>query len=155
MRTESGGRVRTGPREPQHDDGSAIVEFLGVGLLLLVPLVYLIVVLAALQGASFAVEAAARDVARVFVTSATNAQGETDAWTAAAITLGDHGLAPADLRIECPGPCLDPGTVVQVHVAVTVPLPWVPDFVQTVVPLAVTVTADQAAQVGILRSERS
>ncbi|NKY41663.1 pilus assembly protein, partial [Cellulomonas septica] len=49
------------------DDGSAVLEFLGVALVLLLPTVYLVLVLGRLQAATFAVEGAAREAARTAV----------------------------------------------------------------------------------------
>ena len=43
------------------------MEFLGVSLVLLVPLVYLVLVLGRIEAATFAVEGAAREAARVYV----------------------------------------------------------------------------------------
>ena len=47
------------------DDGSAALEFITVGLLLLVPLVYLITALGVIQQSTLGAEAAARHTARV------------------------------------------------------------------------------------------
>ncbi|HSP76545.1 MAG TPA: hypothetical protein VLO31_10065, partial [Cryobacterium sp.] len=47
--------------------GSASLEFITAGLILLVPLVYLVLAMAALQGGALAVEGAARQAARVYV----------------------------------------------------------------------------------------
>lgn len=46
------------------DRGSAMVEFLGAALILLVPLLYLVLVLAQVQSAAFAAEGAARESMR-------------------------------------------------------------------------------------------
>ena len=46
------------------DDGSAALEFIAVGVILLVPLVYLIIALGAVQEQTLGVEAAARHTAR-------------------------------------------------------------------------------------------
>ncbi len=46
------------------DEGSAAVEFLMLTLLLLIPIVYLVLAVFTIQGASFAAAGAARDAAR-------------------------------------------------------------------------------------------
>ena len=46
------------------DEGSAALEFILVGLVLLVPIVYLIVALGLIQGQSLGVETGARQLAR-------------------------------------------------------------------------------------------
>ena len=51
------------------DDGSAALEFIAVGVILLVPLVYLIIALGAVQEQTLGVEAAARHTACLLYTS--------------------------------------------------------------------------------------
>ncbi|MCA1943576.1 MAG: pilus assembly protein, partial [Yonghaparkia sp.] len=57
------------------DRGSASLEFLVAGLLMLVPLVYLILTLGTIQSAALATEGAARQAARVFVQAPSTAVG--------------------------------------------------------------------------------
>lgn len=127
------------------DDGSAVVEFLGVALLLLVPTVYLVLVLGRLQSAAFAVDGAAREAVRGFVTAQDAVSGAQRATAAVALALADQGLDPAaadeGLTLACDGECLAPGALVTAHVAVDVGLPGVPGWLQGVVPLVVPVTA--------------
>ena len=52
--------MSTAPAPRRGDAGNAVVEFLGISLILLIPLVYLVLTLAKVQGASYAVEGAAR-----------------------------------------------------------------------------------------------
>jgi Flp pilus assembly protein TadG len=137
------------------DSGSAVVEFLGATLVLLVPLVYLVVVLATVQRATFAVDGAAREAARAAVTA--NADDAAARATAAvALALDDQGLDPAGaadaLVVRCAPDCTSPGTTVTVEVALEVPLPGVPGFLQDAVPLAVPVSASVTAPVDDYRS---
>lgn len=144
-----------GPRRRGGDDGHAVVEFLGATLVLLVPLVYLVVVLAAVQSATFAVDGAAREAARAAVTADPLLAAER-ATAAVAIALGDQGLDPAAaadaLTVRCEPDCTSPGTTVTVEVALEVPLPGVPGFVRDAVPLAVPVSATVTAPVDDYRS---
>ena len=55
-----------GARRPER--GSAALEFILVGMLLLVPLVYLVVSLGLIQGQSLGAEAGARHIARALST---------------------------------------------------------------------------------------
>ena len=55
-------------------DGSAALEFITAGFLLLIPLVYLILAMAALQGGALSVEGASRQAARVFVQAPSSAR---------------------------------------------------------------------------------
>ncbi len=135
-------RVRDAAGEP--DAGSAIVEFLGVSLLLLVPVVYLVLVLGRLQAATFAVDGAAREAVRAVTTADDAASASSRAAAAVDLALGDQGFdgdAADALTIGCDGECLDPGTSVTVVVEVSVPLPGVPGWLQGVVPLEVPVSS--------------
>ncbi|MFE6255898.1 TadE family protein [Agromyces sp. NPDC057865] len=110
--------------------GSASLEFLTVGMLLLVPLVYLVLAVAAVQAGALGVEGAARQAARVAVTGAD--QGATDAAVerAVRVTLADYGIDAdaASVVVRCDrADCGEPGARVSVTVAARVELPLVPD----------------------------
>lgn len=130
------------------DEGSAALEFLGAGVLLLVPVVYLVVTLGAVQAATFAVEGAAREAARAAVTSASH---EVDRRVAAAValTVGDQGLTPSDVatQVRCSDDCRTAGTHVTATVEARVPLPGVPEFVRGAVPASIPVSATVTAPV--------
>ncbi len=115
------------------DDGSAPLEFISAGLILMVPLVYLIVAMAGLQGAAFAAEGAARQSARVFVQASSLAEAEQASSRAALFALADFGIAEnaARLDYDCrpdPRNCLTRSGTVTVTVRVVVPLPLLPAF---------------------------
>ncbi|QTE30360.1 pilus assembly protein [Pengzhenrongella sicca] len=136
--------------------GSAVVEFIAVTVLLLVPIVYLVLVLGRVQAASFAVEAAAREAGRAYTTAATPADGARGAVAAVDLALADQGFSAADgadaLTLTCSStPCLAPGSSVRVEVAVEVALPFVPSFVHSAVPLVIAVDAVQVAPVDAYR----
>ena len=118
-------RSRLMPR-PDRDEGSAVVEFVALGLLLLVPVVYLVVTLGRIQAATFAVDGGARSAARAFVTAADDARGGALAASSARLALLDQGFTPgADaVVVECSArPCLTPQGRVVVRVSVDVVLP--------------------------------
>lgn len=134
------------------DAGSAVVEFLAVTLLLLVPIVYLVLILGRLQAATFAAEGAAREAGRAFTTAAGPDDGARRAVAAVDLALADQGFGAVDaagsLALECSSdPCLAPGSSVLVRVAFDVDLPGVPTFVRSRVPLAVPVSAEHVAPV--------
>lgn len=134
------------------DRGSASIEFITAGLLLLVPLVYLILTLGALQSAALATEGAARQAARVFVQAESTAAGTAAAQRALDLALADHGVDPSavSLAISCtpnPGQCHTRRGWVTVDVSVRVPLPLVPPVFDLRVPLAVPVEASATQQV--------
>lgn len=140
------------------DAGSALVEFLGISLVLLVPTVYLVLVLGRVQAATFAAEGAAREAARVYVAAADAEQGAARAVTSVAVALTDQGFdddPAAALEVRCSAdPCLTPGAEVAATVQVRVPLPFVPAFVRDVVPLELPVTAQRVAPVDSYRVQR-
>lgn len=127
-RARAGGDVLR--RAVRHDErGSASLEFLTVGLILLVPLVYLVLAVAAVQGAAFAVEGAARHAARVAVLQ--RDAGEIDAAVSRAVSvaLADYGVDAdqASIDVDCADPgCLEPGSRVSVAVRAEVVLPFAP-----------------------------
>ena len=109
---------------PRGDDGSAIVEFVYLAVLLMVPLVYLLVTVFQVQSAAFGATEAARQAARAYVTSETAAQGAARAAAAAELAMGDQGLPLREdgLRVTAPRG-LDPGASVTVVVRHDVTLP--------------------------------
>ena len=126
--------------------GSALVEFIGTAVLLLIPLVYLVLTLGRLQAAAFAVDGAAREAARAAVTAPTSQEAGPRARLAAAIALEDQGFDTAAaligdaVRIDCSAdPCLTPGATVSTTVRAVVPLPFVPEALRSWVPLEVPV----------------
>lgn len=132
------------------DEGSAVVEFVTLGVLLLVPLVYLVVVLGRLQAGAFAVEGAAREAARVLAAAPDEATGVARANTAVALALDDQGFgddAAQALSVACSAqPCHTAGARITVAVSLDVVLPGVPAFVDLAVPTRVPVRA-QGVQV--------
>lgn len=91
------------------DDGNAAVEFVTVAVVLMVPLVYVLLTVFAVQRAAFAVSAAAREAGRAYVTSPEPADA---AQRAADLALADQlpGHPRADLTTS------SDGTYVTVHV---------------------------------------
>ena len=55
-------KERRTPRVAHDERGSAVVEFVVLGVLMLVPLIYLVMMMARLQAGSFAVTQAAREL---------------------------------------------------------------------------------------------
>jgi Flp pilus assembly protein TadG len=134
------------------DGGSASVEFVTVGLLLLVPIVYLVLALSALESASFGVEGAARQATRVFVQSESEGAAESAARTAIQVTLADYGLDAHNARvaISCrpnPGDCLTRRGFVTVTITTTVPLPLMPPVLQLHLPAGIPVQSVATEQV--------
>jgi Flp pilus assembly protein TadG len=107
-----------------NDDGSAMVEFVTVAVVLMVPLVYVLLTVFAVQRAAFAVTSAAREAGRAYVTSDVAAAAAERAQTAADLALDDQlpGAPRADLTLDADG--LTPGDAVTVTVTYRVRLPF-------------------------------
>lgn len=145
------------------DEGGAIVEFLGVTLLLLVPLAYLVVALSGIQAGTYAVEVSAREAARGAVVAGVRAlddgrtlpqamrAAEARARAVAELAMEDFGFgdrASYDLRLTCSStPCLRPGSLVRADVELTVRLPGMPASIGGRIPLAASVSSSATSPV--------
>lgn len=74
------------------DEGTAIIEFVFVAVIVMVPLVYLIVAVAGVQRSELAVSQAAREAGRAFATSDRADEAMVRAEVAVHIALRDQGL---------------------------------------------------------------
>jgi hypothetical protein len=134
------------------EDGSAALEFITAGFLLLIPLVYLVLVMAAIQGGALSVEGASRQAARVYVQAPDAGSAGQRAQTAVDFALGDFGLGAVShsVTISCrpnPAACLTRRGFVTVTVTAKVPLPLVPNVLALRTPLAVPLSATSTEQV--------
>ncbi|MDR7157767.1 hypothetical protein [Arthrobacter sp. BE255] len=117
------------PAPATREQGSAVVEFTFLALLLMVPLVYFIITMGQIQGGSFAVVGAADQAAKVYVAQTHTQSAQVAAEQAALIALADYGHAAGNAQISTscePSDCQAAGTAVTVTVNLTVPLPFVP-----------------------------
>lgn len=115
-------------RRARRDDGNALVEFTWLGVLLLVPVAYLVVSVFQVQRAAFAVTQATREAGRAYV-AAGDGDPEAAALAAAELALQDQGLRldPRELSIRCSDdPCLTAGSTIIVRIDTKVSLPFIP-----------------------------
>jgi len=149
-------RLRRARGEGRRDEGSAVVEFVSLGVLMLLPMVYLVVTMGRLQAAAYATDSSARAAARAVVTADTEQQGLARAAAQVKLGLLDQGFdvdPSAALTITCSAsPCLTPEGRVEATVTVDVVLPGVPAFLDEAIPTHVPVTARQVAMVDRFRS---
>ena len=148
-------RRRAALRGPA-ERGSAVVEFVFLAVLLVVPLLYLVMTVSRVQAGSYAASTAAREAGRAFVTAEDEASAAERAELAARIAFEDQGFRAVDPRLamSCDGaPCLRPDGRVELTTSVVVPLPLVPAFARGVVPLEVPITATHVAVVDRFRGE--
>jgi hypothetical protein len=122
-----------------------------LAVLMLVPIIYLVMVLARVQAGALAVEQGAREAGRAFVTAQDDTAGQGRARAAAALAYGDQGFAapgPGQLILMCSAtPCLSPDGRVEVNSKLTVRLPGVPHFISHLIPLQVTLSATHVVTV--------
>jgi hypothetical protein len=135
-----------------NDRGSTSLEFVTAGLLLLLPLVYLVLSASSIQAGAFAVEGASRQAARVFVQASSAEDGRREAERAIDFALADYGLDGRSVRvtIDCsprPERCLTRLGTVTVTIDGSVPLPLVPPVLTGSFALAVPLHASATQQV--------
>ncbi len=80
--------------------GSAALEFIIVGLILLVPLVYLIVSLGLIQSQSLGVESGARHIARAVATSSDAGSARDIAARVLDTVVDEYGIDPGSVQLE-------------------------------------------------------
>lgn len=125
------------------DEGSAVVEFVFLGVLVCLPIFYLVLTLSRIQAGVYAASSASREAGRTFVTAPTSAEAVGRAQTAARIAFTDQGFgSEGSVRVTCSGqPCLTPGGSVRTQADLSVRLPFVPDFLAEHVPSSVPISA--------------
>ena len=111
--------------------GSALVEVSWLGILLVLPVLWIVMSVFEVQRGAFAVSAAARSAARAYALAPEDESGLLRARTAARVALDDqgvHGVTP-DVRVTCtpyPGDCHQGTSVITVSVHSRVVLPMMP-----------------------------
>jgi hypothetical protein len=113
------------------DEGSAIVEFVWLAVLLMVPLIYVVITAVTVQRTAFGLTAAARDAGRAYATAGSDSLGERRAERAVELAMRDQGVdwSPSGRVVTCTGGCdYSPGSsfVVTIHSRVALPMvpPW-------------------------------
>lgn len=109
----------------RRDDGSAVVEFTWLAVLLMVPLVYVLIGLFQVQRAAFGVTEAARQAGRALATADDCRAGLARARAAAGLAMQDQGIASGWTLAPPTGCPLVAGQAVTVQVAYVVQLPVV------------------------------
>jgi hypothetical protein len=112
------------------DQGSAIVEFVWLAVLLMIPLVYVVLTAISIQRVAFGVTAATRDGARAYATAGSDATGERRAEEAMALAMHDQGVTwSAHGRVVSCGSCdYAPGSSFTVALSRRVKLPLLPSW---------------------------
>lgn len=139
------------------DDGTALVEFVWLSLVLLVPLLYVLLAVFEVQRTAYAASAAARSAGRAFLTSPDEGSARARARVAADLAFRDQRLpGRAGLEITCrprPDNCLSPGSVVTVRVRTSADLPLMPAIFGDEAP-SIAVSSEHSAPYGTFRDDR-
>ncbi|WP_309650370.1 hypothetical protein [Nocardioides sp.] len=119
---------RTGDAER----GSAVVELTWLGILLLIPTLWIVLSVFEVQKGAFGTSAAARAAGRAYALAPTDAEGQRRAEQAARQALVDQGLedAPLTVTVSCDSPgtsCHSGGAVITVRISSRVDLPLMPE----------------------------
>lgn len=85
------------------ESGTAIVEFVWLAILLIVPLLYIVIAVFDTQRTAYAASSAARSAGRAFVTAPDEASARVRARAAARLAFSDQRIesAPMTLSISC------------------------------------------------------
>jgi Flp pilus assembly protein TadG len=125
-------------RRAARDDGTAIIEFVFVAVVVMVPLVYFLLAASVVQRARMSVATAAREAGRAYATGENPADAELRLRAAVRLALGDARTA-SEVRfvgadVPCDGaavpPTLEPGAVFVVCVTRHVDIPAVPRLLE-------------------------
>jgi hypothetical protein len=114
------------------DRGSALVELSWLGILLLVPMLWIVLSVFEVQRGAFAVSSAARSAGRAFALAPDDAVGRARAEAEVRRALDDQGLDGAGftLRVTCspfPADCHRGTSMVTVRVDTHVQVPLLPE----------------------------
>ena len=135
-------------RARRGDSGRASLEFLVVALGMVIPVMFLGMSVASLQGASLAAHSAAQQAARVFVQHQSVGNAWSHAERVALVAVGNHGHTSIH-RMErfCePSSCLLPGSAVTIRVTLAAPL-FTSDFLPGVLGAEVVHISEESTSV--------
>lgn len=116
----------------EEESGSSLIEFILLGVVLLIPLVYFLIAVSTVQAAAYAGAGAADQAAKVYVSSAQEGSARemsSEAAVEAALADFDIDASQATVALECPsGSCGNDGDIVAFTVEIRVSVPFVPDI---------------------------
>jgi Flp pilus assembly protein TadG len=117
-------------RKRRGERGSALVELTWLGILLLIPMLWIVLSVFDVQRGAFGVSSAARAAGRAYALAPNDALGQARAEQAARQALADQGVdGRVTVTITCtpyPHDCHQGTSVVTVRVATRVDLPLLP-----------------------------
>ena len=127
-------QTRWGLIRQKPEAGSALIEFLALAFLMLIPVMFLVITLGRIQAGSFAADTAVRSGTRAFITSPDDATAALRAQVAVELAFADQGFDNLNLQdavqITCTAtPCLTPGELVTLELRTRIPIPGIPGFI--------------------------
>jgi hypothetical protein len=144
-------------RRSHGETGTALIEFVWLAILLIVPLLYIVLAAFDTQRAAYAASAAARSAGRAFVTAPDQATGYARAQAAVRLAYRDQAIETVpDVRITCrpdPRNCLTPGSIVRAEIRSSVALPLMPAALGSNTP-GIRVDSEHEAPYGTFREAR-
>ena len=123
---------------PEHEEGSAIVEFLALGLTLLIPVLYALLTFFSLQSSVMAAHASSAQVTQYVQSQEEGASIDpTQAQNIGAFAAQNYGVAPENIRVQisCPQGCTK-GAPVSVTTTINAGLPLLPTALGGVIPVS-------------------
>jgi hypothetical protein len=113
------------------EEGSALVELSWLGILLVLPVLWIVMSVFEVQRGAFGVSGAARAAARAYALAPDDATGMARAREVARVALADQGLrsGPLDVQVSCrpfPQDCHQGTSVITVSIHSRVDLPMMP-----------------------------
>jgi len=137
------------------EQGSAIVEFTWLALLLMIPLVYVAITLITVQRSAYGATEAARAAGRAYILAPDVGAATKRAVEAAQLAMRDQGVSiePSNVEIRCeptPQSCLQPGSSVEVQIRLVVELPLIPTIYGHA-PASISVDASHHETYGVYR----
>ena len=123
---------------PEHEEGSAIVEFLALGLTLLIPVLYALLTFFSLQNSVMAAHASSAQVTQYVQSQEEGASIDaTQAQNIGAFAAQNYGVAPENIRVQisCPQSCTK-GAPVSVTTTINAGLPLLPTALGGVIPVS-------------------
>jgi hypothetical protein len=125
-------------RRDGRDAGNAVLEFVVLAAFLMVPLIYIILAVAQVQGSAYGATEATREAGRAYIGAATSLDASRQACAAATVALRNAVDTPFDcasqLHVSCVSDTgcaagLVPGETIRVEIDLTVGLPFLPTSV--------------------------
>lgn len=106
----------------EREEGQALIETLVLGLVFLVPLLWLLMVLSQVHAGALAVTAAAREAGIDVARSTDRPAASRSLEAAVAQALLDHGLNPRRAKVEWSDGGLGRGSPIEVQISYPIPL---------------------------------